>query len=67
MDKNDVYGRVIYINLEAVVRADDTGGARGAMAPPPFLQNNTFCFFCKIVFHHRVHGFYISITGFFAF
>ena len=30
MDKNDVYGRVIYINLEAVVRADDTGGARGA-------------------------------------
>ena len=47
MDKNDVYGRVIYINLEAVVRADDTGGARGAMAPPLFCKIILFVFSAK--------------------
>ena len=61
MDKNDVYGRVIYINLEAVVRADDTGDARGAMAPPLFCKIILFVFSAKHSFSSsRVWILYIN-------
>ena len=48
-------------------RAVDTGGARGATAPPLFCRIILFFFLQNIVFHHRVYGFYISIIGFIAF
>ena len=47
-------------------KAVDTGGARGAMAPPLFWKIILF-FLQNIVFHHRVYGFCISIIGFITF